>query len=178
MAKATEKRKEELRKWAYQAWQFSWRELAPVSNSRAQFLKYVVRDNFDDEELTRIELSIQAQAKHWRRQNKIAKVIGIPCLSAWYNANRYDDQFIDESASEMIDREQAKTCIVDGCENDVHGMAYKYCSTHIPSAHSDLIERTMKENNIDIKSPTFHDDCRESSRRSLNKMIEKSEAYK
>ncbi len=165
--KLTPDRKEELRVWVYKVWNFHWRELAPKSNSRAQFQKYVERDNFNDTELARIELAIVAQTKHWRNQNKIERVIGIPCLSVWYNQNRYDDEFIDESAIEMKDREQLKTCAVNTCSSPVIGSNYQYCHLHIPSVNDKryvaLVKAKEEFNKLGIQrgSPDFAKKCRE-----------------
>ena len=181
MAKLSDKRLEELRVWVFKSWNLHWKELAPVSNSRAQFYKYVVRDNKSDEELERIGLAIEAQARHWRKQNSKEKVIGIPTLSVWYNQSRYDDEFIDESAMAMGDKKSyAPTlpeCSESGCTEPVHGSGFTKCAFHIGSNDPKLRE-SYKALNLDIKSPDFVDNCRKLCREKMGILTKKAEVMK
>lgn len=167
--------KEALREWGYLVWEKSWKELAPVSNSRAQFLKYIYRDfeQLNQSELDRIENAIVAQTKHWRLKKRAdGQVIGIPTLSVWYNQGRYDDPFIDESAAALKDRanlSEISQCSIDGCHRDCHGSAYKFCDDHIPfqGAMADRLRDAYKDLNID-KSKPYVDQCREKFKAILN----------
>lgn len=171
----SETEKEALRKWGYHVWEISWKELAPVSNSRAQFLKYVYRDfeKLTEDELKRIELAVQAQTKHWRLKARAeGKVIGIPTLSVWYNQGRYDDEFIDESAAalkEKVRMHEISQCSHEGCRNDCHGTAFDYCVDHIPynGAMADRLRDAYKALNID-KSRPYAEQCREKFKEMVN----------
>jgi hypothetical protein len=173
MVAISDERKKELRVWVYKVWNFHWKELAPKSNSRAQLLKYVLRDGFNNEELNRIELSIKAQTTHWRKQNKIERVIGIPTLSVWYNQQRYDDEFIDESAMEMSEREQLKECSVDGCSNDIHGSMFSFCVDHVPNTKKEMLKQAWVRTGLDMKSKTFIDDCKSHIKERMKIMVGK-----
>lgn len=143
MTKLTPERETALKTWVYKVWPKHWKELAPVSNSRAGLLNYVLRDNPDDGLLNKIELAIEAQAKYWRLKKKAdGKVIGIPCLSTWYNQKKYTDEFIEESSIDLNQRIQAKKCTQ--CQNDTHGENYSVCIDHLPNT-SHITESMKKE---------------------------------
>lgn len=112
----TKPEEERIKAWVYRIWPMRWHEMAPVSDSRAQLLKYALRDAFDDEKLNEIELAIIAQTKHWRakaKADKFNRLTGIPTLSVWYNQQRYNDEFIDES---MVAIKERGASVGAGCE--------------------------------------------------------------
>ena len=141
----TKARAEELQTWAYRVWETHWKEFAPVSNSRAQFLKYVLRDHkdLDPDLMKKVELSVKAFAKHLRMKKSAGdKLIGVKTLSVWYNQGCYEDEFIDESAASLRERatETARrSCCVEGCRSETHGPAYPYCTDHLPNPKDDSL---------------------------------------
>lgn len=140
----SKERAEEIKTWCYKIWEMHWKQFAPVSNSRAQFVQYAVRDYeiLDEALMKKIELAVQAYTKHLKMKaaaNRGKGLIGIRTLSVWYNQSGYEDEFIDESASSLRDRikagvEKLKQCEHEGCTNPVHGYAYIYCTDHIPES--------------------------------------------
>lgn len=118
-----------IRAWVYSVWPLHWKELAPKSNSRAQFLKFALRDKKKDDELLKIQRSIEAQTAAWREQSRKEKVIGIPTLSVWYNQGRWEDDISHNN----LDRPKTilGECQREGCSKDVHGKNYDYCTFHV-----------------------------------------------
>lgn len=164
-AGCTKARAEELQTWAYQVWETHWKAFAPISNSRAQFLKYVLRDHkeLDPELQKKIELSVKAFAKHLRMKKSAGdKLIGIKTLSVWYNQGCYEDEFIDESAASLKDRaiHELKYCSKSGCTNQVHGPSYAFCADHIPQSNINQLRDAYKGLAIDPKKGNLLEQCK------------------
>lgn len=115
---------DKVKAWCWEIWPKHWKELAPSSNSRSLFVKEVTKLGPDDDMLKTIELAIIAQTKHWRLKSKVEKVFGIPRLSQWIKDKRFDDEFIDESASHIQERIDGRNC---KCGQPVHGQKYDQC---------------------------------------------------
>lgn len=152
----------ELKEWVYKVWDMHWKRFAPVSNSRAQFLQYVLRDHKEltPEILKKIELSVVAYHKHLKMKSLAGdKLVGIRTLSVWYNQNQYEDEFIDESAASMRERtaQALKECTTDGCHSPVHGVAYIYCTDCIPQSNIDMLRSAYKELPINPKKGKLQD---------------------
>jgi hypothetical protein len=152
----TQARVDEITTWAYKVWEMHWgvriRNSAPVSNSRAQFLQYCIRDYklLDADLMNKIELSVHAFTKHLKLKRKAGvKLIGVKTLSVWYNQSCYEDQFIDESAASLQERaearEQAAICCTEGCKKPVHGPSYPYCTDHLPNDRINILRGHYKE---------------------------------
>lgn len=139
----TENQKEVLTRWAYDAWDKHWRELAPKSNSRALFLKYVMRDakKLTPELRREIELAVEQQTAAWRAQARKEKVIGVPNLSSWYNAERWTDDISHDNLSKEKECKTLPICSVPGCGRPVLGNAYTLCSFHIPHDHHERLRK-------------------------------------
>lgn len=136
--KITPQRREYLKNWVYKVWPTHWKSMAPVSNSRAKFLKYVLRDHeiLDDDTLDQIAKAVVIQKQRWEkqaRQQHYNKMIGIPCLSTWYNDGRWED--IEQDDDEQIPLDTPiiakKICAVPGCTEETHGKTFAYCSFHL-----------------------------------------------
>ena len=163
-----------LEEWVEIAWNAHWKRLSPKSNSKVKFKEYVLRDNKPDNELRIIFVAIQQQRKMWERQSRIEKVVGIPNLSSWYNAGRWDDDITSDNPERPVT--QLKTCTVEGCNNDVHGPAYDKCCDHLATVgHIQAMREAYVRTGVDRKSPTFVQDCRDYCRQRLNIMTSKGE---
>lgn len=154
----TEERFEELRVWAYRVWDQHWgvriKNSAPVSNSRAQFLQYTVRDFsiLTPDLMNQIELAVQAYTKHLHSKKRAGdRLIGVKTLSVWYNQSCYEDQFIDESAASIADRTIDRFCTHPGCKAKTHGPAYSLCTDHLPESGVAQLRDAYRELELDPK---------------------------
>lgn len=144
----TNERAEEIQTWAYMVWEIHWKKFAPVSNSRADFLKYCIRDHdvLDVELMKKIELAVKAYTKYLYAKVKAGdKLVGVKTLSVWYNKSCYEDQFIDESAADLKSRTELQTCSVDGCTNPVHGPRFRFCTDHVPNTSVERLRNAYRK---------------------------------
>ncbi len=159
MAKPTETRKAELKAWVYKFFNEVWdRSFTPPSDVQSGLIKYLVRDNISDEALSNIWATTKAWVKYYRYQAKNGEFVKLPCASVWYNDHRYDNPI--PSVMEEKERQDIKTCCIEGCNCDVHGESFKYCSEHIPNAHSDEMAKAWAKTGIKYKSENFIAECR------------------
>jgi hypothetical protein len=138
----------EIKEWCYEIWPKHWRDLAPSSNSRALFVKEMVKLSPDEEELKRIEGSILAQTRFWYIKSKREKVFGIPRLSQWIKDCRFDDAFIDESYVDLNEQINVGQCI--HCDKPVHGSKYNMCTDHTYQHEADTWSARRKQALIDL----------------------------
>jgi hypothetical protein len=129
--KVTEERRAELETWVKTRLWVHWdKTLTPPSDSRRLFLNYIIRDNPTDEFLEDLERHIKAQVRFWRLKKQAdGRVIGACNLSTWYNTGRYDDEFIDESATDIKQRIEGKKC---QCGEEVIGERFVHCYRCLP----------------------------------------------
>ena len=120
---------DEIKQWCYEIWPKHWRDLAPSSNSRALFVKEMVKLPLDNDEIERIGGAILEQTRFWRLKSKREKVYGIPRLSQWIKDCRYDDLFIDESFVDIKQSLEGAKCTK--CDNPTHGTKYNQCHKHL-----------------------------------------------
>jgi hypothetical protein len=140
--KITPERETFLTEWVYRVWKTHWKDLAPVSNSRAKFKNYILRDHakLNDEILNKIARAISVQKWKWIQEMKKTgkQPIGIPCLSTWYNDDRWEDvdDDDDEQAPDNHPLAQKRICECEGCEEETHGRMFAYCAEHLHLARA------------------------------------------
>lgn len=165
-----------LNEWTELAWKTHWRELGSKSNSKAKFREYVFRDNKPADELLGILHAIRQQTAMWRKQSRIEKVMGIPHLSSWYNAGRWDDDISHDNLGAESPASELKQCSEVGCENEVHGSRFDKCTNHLVNEkHYNDLREAWTRTGIDRKSPTLGQDCRTYLRERMGIILSKGE---
>ena len=140
---------------------------------KANALKAFKKINPDHSEFYRMMENMKAQIRHDRKDKDAYRW---PFVSSYLNQARYDD--VIESEAERMDRVELRTCSIENCNNDVHGMKFKYSADHIPNAHSDLLANAWKQTGLKYGSDNFVNDCRLMCRQGLNKMVSKMDTIK
>ncbi len=125
--------------------------------------------NPDEKEFGRIMANMKAMIKADRGDKDSYRW---PFVSSYLNQARYDDFIMPREESSAVD---LKVCSVDSCNQKVHGASFKFCSFHIPSAHSEAMKQAWIRTGIDYKSPTLTEDCRKHCRERMNIMLGKAD---
>ena len=117
--------------WVCRCWAVHWKDDAPVSNKRGALLDYALRDHeeLDEKEMTRIYNAIVAYKKYLDKRKQAGdNLSGIQTLSVWYNQRVYDEEFIEESSTELEERINLKYC---HCGEPTIGEKYTVCAKHL-----------------------------------------------
>ncbi|MDH5183389.1 MAG: hypothetical protein OEX12_05810 [Gammaproteobacteria bacterium] len=143
-SKPSPERLKELEDWVKQRlWPIWDKTLTPPSDSRKVFLNYIIRDNPTDAFLEDLERHIRVQVKFWKLKKQAdGRVIGACNLSTWYNAGRWDDEFIDEATSDIKERIAGKSC---KCGNEVIGERFVHCHNCLPDPQKKLKYEALGE---------------------------------
>ena len=116
--------------------------------SRGEAIKSMLRLAPNDEQMLKIELSLQAQVIHDRKAKEAGEdIYRWPFASTYINQRRFDDEL------SYIPEEEKKTadiCSEAGCTEEVHGPAYKFCGKHLPyeNPHRAYMIEAMKRNGV------------------------------
>ena len=121
--------------------------------------------NPDEKEFNRIMANMKAMVKADRQDKDSYRW---PFVSSYLNQARYDDFILP---AQERSTEELTICCTENCNEKVHGRSFKYCSEHVPNAHSDLLAKAWTRQGIDFKSPTFVDDCRKQCRGYMNALL-------
>ena len=113
-------------------------------------------NKYSEDEQDRIIMDTQALMRYFNTQYKPDRLC---FLSTWLNQRRFDQEI--PSTTTAREEREVKICTVEGCNNETHGKAFKYCAFHIPSNHSDRLKESWVRTGIDYKSPDLVKDCRE-----------------
>jgi len=143
--------------------------------SRAISCKLMTAINPDEAEQERIINNLKAQIR--AHKQKPEQMRSFWKIGETYVRNQlWNDEI--ESAMEIKERVDLKTCCIDGCDNDVLGQSYQYCPDHIPNAHSDLLSIAWKATGLKYGSPDFVNECRDMCRTGMNKIVNKQGVMK
>ena len=130
--KLSPERVQELAEWCYLAWVSYWSDYAPSSSNRVDLIKYVLRDNYDNKKLAEILVAIKMQKKLYIAQDRAGKKpFGVRGLQVWYNKRIFDEMNAKESFVDLKSQENGQLCGKEGCNLELHGDNYKYCTTHL-----------------------------------------------
>ena len=129
--------------------------------SRAISCKLMVSINPDEKEQERIIGNLKAQVKaHSQKPEELRSYWKIG--ETYVRNQLWNDEI--ESSMEAKERQQLKTCSIEGCRNDVHGSAFKFCADHVPNAQKSHLKEAWIRTGIDMKSKTLTEDCRKHCR--------------
>ena len=113
-------------------------------------------EKYSEEEQDRIIFDTQALMRYFKTQPKPDR---LPHLSTWLNQRYFEQEIpsIAENKKEII----LDSCCVEGCDDEVHGSAYKYCAKHIPCQHDDRLRESWRKTGINSKDSDYIEQCRQ-----------------
>ena len=137
-------------------------------------LKAFKKINPDETEFNRIMGNMEAQIKADRGDSDSYRW---PFVSSYLNQYRFDDEIM--AVSTKIETADLNECGVTGCNKEVHGYSFEYCSFHIPAKQGGEkregeIAKAWEATGLDANSPSLVEECRKYCRQGMNKMINKT----
>lgn len=123
--------------------------------------------NPSEQEFNRIMQNMKAQIREDRKDKDAYRW---PFVSSYLNQGRYDD-YIEIKEKQI--KTDIKKCSIDSCNDEVHGSGFTKCAFHLGS-NDERLRQSYVRTGLDMKSPTFVEDCRKYCRERMGIMLSKT----
>lgn len=140
--------------------------------SKQTALKAMEKLKLDEAGFNKIMDNMRAQIRYDRKDPDAYRW---PFLSTYLNQGRYDCDI--PSMDTIKERQIGAKCLVEGCNDEVHGPAFSTCGFHINNKDERLRQAYIRTG-LDRKSPDFVEECRKYCRSHMNILTGKSEVMK
>lgn len=96
--------------------------------AKGEAVKAMIKANPTDDEMDRIMRNMSIQIEYDRKaQNAGEDVYRWPYATTYINQRRYDDD-LGGSFSELEQKQKLEGCQTEGCDREVHGPAFRFCT--------------------------------------------------